>query len=248
MIFEKVYDTENLRAAWDKVRANNAAPGIDRVTCKDFEKSLLHNLQVLQRQIRDESYKPLPVVVFKDKRVKKEGRTIGISAVRDKVVQQAVVQTLTPHCEPIFLPCSYAYRPKKSALSAVKNANRLITSGNLWSLQIDVKEFFDRMDHMILLDLVRRIAGEKPIIQLVSRLTKARIFKEMGFFDNVSGSHQGSGLSPLLSNIYLHPLDKIMWSRYKDRYLRYSDDIAYLPWKRKSWSRPGGLRRNASKS
>lgn len=226
MIYESIYDMQNLQEAWQRVRANKTAPGIDRVSCPDFEKNLAFNLQSLQRQLQNETYKPLPVVVFHEKKAGKGHRVIGISTVRDKVVQQAVVKALIPFCEERFLPCAFAYRPKKSALSAVQKAGRLIGSGQLWALQMDVRDFFDSMDHGLLLDMVKRLVDEKPFIQLVSKMIKGKIFKEMGFLDHLTGSHQGSGLSPLLSNLYLHPLDRVMWSKFKDCYLRYSDDIA----------------------
>jgi group II intron reverse transcriptase/maturase len=226
MIFEKIYDMDNLQAAWERVRVNKAAPGIDRVRCEDFEKNLAFNLQKIQKQIQGEQYDPLPVVIFKDRKTKKEGRIIGMSTVRDKVVQQAILKAINPHFEKLFLPCSYAYRPKKSALTAVTKASQLIKAGHLWFLQMDVRKFFDTMDHSILLNLVGCVIDEKPVIRLLAKLLKTKIFREMGLFDNVMGSQQGSGLSPLLSNIYLHPLDKILWDKYKDRYLRYSDDIA----------------------
>lgn len=225
MIFEKIYDMENLKTAWSKVRANNAGAGIDRVSVADFEKNLSANLHSLQKQIREESYRPLPVVIFHNQKGKRKDRPIGISTVRDKIVQQAVLKIISPVFEMNFLSCSYAYRPKKSALSAVTHAGSLIKSGNLWALQMDVSKFFDSMNHGILIDLITKITSEKPFIRLISRLLKAKIFREMGLFDNLAGSQQGSGLSPLLSNIYLHPMDLFLWKKYKRNYLRFSDDI-----------------------
>lgn len=226
MIFEKIYDMENLQAAWNRVRANRPGPGIDRVRWEDFEANLLHNLHLLQKQIREEAYKPLPVSVFNEPKPTGKPRVIGISSMRDKVVQQAVLLAISSHFEKYFLPCCYAYRPGVSALSAVKRAGQCIARGKLWLLKMDVEKFFDTMDHVILLELIRKVIDEKPILRLLSRLLKAKIFKEMGLFDNLVGSQQGSGLSPLLSNIFLYPLDKELWGRYKECYLRYSDDIA----------------------
>ncbi|QTA80269.1 tetratricopeptide repeat-containing [Desulfonema limicola] len=225
MIFENIYNLENLESAWAKVRANNAVPGIDRVSAADFEKNLSANLHTLQKQIREESYRPLPVVIFHNQKGNRKDRPIGISTVRDKVVQQAVLKVISPIFEMNFLPCSFAYRPKKSALSAVTHAGKLIKSGKLWALQMDVSKFFDSMNHNILIDLIARVSNEKPFVRLISRLLKAKIFREMGLFDNLAGSQQGSGLSPLLSNIYLHPMDLYLWKKYKQSYLRYSDDI-----------------------
>jgi len=226
MIFKKIHTLENLEAAWKHVRAKRAQPGIDRVRQKDFEKNLEANLKTLQKEIADGAYRPMPVMAYKFRKQKRSFRNIGISTLRDRIVQQAVVQTLGPHCESRFLPCSYAYRRKKSAPVAVRQAGRCIQSGKLWFLSMDVANFFDKMDHGILLSLIRRIADEKPLEKLITRLLKAKIYKEMGLFDNTVGSQQGSGLSPLLSNIYLHPLDAVMWKTFKDGYLRYSDDIA----------------------
>lgn len=226
MIFETIHQMENLQAAWERVRANRPAPGIDRVKWEDFERNLAWNLQTLQNQVRDETYKPLPVSVFNDRRTPGKNRMIGVSTIRDRVVQHAVLKAISPIFERRFLPCCFAYRPGFSALAAVRKAAECIASGNLWILQMDVEKFFDTMDHAILLDLIGRAIGDKPVIRLISRLLKARIFREMGLFDNLAGTQQGSGLSPLLSNIYLHPLDTLLWEKYKNRYLRYSDDLA----------------------
>jgi len=234
MIFEKIYEKENLEEAWKRVRARRSGPGIDRIKWEDFEKNLNYNLETIGKQLENESYRPLPVMIFRDRKAGGEHRTIGISTVRDKVVQHAVAGGIGPLFEKHFLPCSYAYRPKKSALSAVKKANQCIKDGNLWLLKMDVADFFDSIDHTILLDLIKRVVDEKPVHRLISRLLKTKIFKEMGLFDTTIGSQQGSGLSPLLSNIYLHPLDEAIWKRHKDRYIRYSDDIAVFSMERET--------------
>lgn len=228
MIYEKIHAQDNLEQAWKRVKANRAGAGVDKVTLETFEKHLAFNLDRIARQLKEGTYKPLPVVVFKDHKGKKKERTLGIPTVRDRVVQQAVLRVISPYFENRFLPCSFAYRSKKSALSAVNKADGLIKSGLLWVLQMDVKHFFDTMDHQILLDLIRKVIDEKPLSKLISGLLKARIFREMGLFDSVQGAVQGSGLSPLLSNIYLHPLDFVLWSKFKDHYLRYSDDIIFF--------------------
>ncbi len=119
------------------MRTPNLIPGIDRMRCSDFEKDLEYNLQKLQKQLKKQTYRPLPVIVFKDHKRKKSGREIGIACVRDKVVQQAILRVLQPHFEKQFLPCAYAYRPGKSALAAVNKAGKLIKSGHLWLLQMD---------------------------------------------------------------------------------------------------------------
>ncbi len=225
MIFEKIYNKENLLRAWQKVRANNGAPGIDRVSLPQFEQKLTENLELLGKELKSGSYRPMPVMVHARKKKGNSQRNIGISTIRDRIVQRSVAQVLSPVFSPHFLPCSYAYLPGRSALTAVNRASTLVKDGFLWVLQIDIENFFDAIDHKILLGIITAKIKEKAVISLIKRLLKARIFREMGLFDNLTGSVQGSGLSPLLSNIYLHPLDKKMWGEYKDGYLRYSDDI-----------------------
>ena len=101
MIFEKIYDMDNLQAAWDRVRINKAAPGIDRVRCEDFEKNLAFNLQKIQKQIQDGQYDPLPVVIFKDRKIKKEGRVIGMSTVRDSKRSILILKSCS---SPVHMP------------------------------------------------------------------------------------------------------------------------------------------------
>ena len=225
MIFEKIHDRQNLEAAWRHVRSKNPQPGIDRVRAADFEKHLDANLAALQKEIMTGVYQPRPVMAYQNRRGKGPGRTVGISTLRDRVVQQAAVDAMTPVFEPTFLPCSFAYRRKKSAHAAVKMAERRIKAGGAWVAQMDVAHFFDSIDHAILLKAIRETADEKPLLRLIARLLQAKIFKQMGLFDVTVGSQQGSGLSPLLSNIYLGPLDKAMWKAFQSDYLRYSDDV-----------------------
>lgn len=226
MIFEKIYEIQNLKEAWKSIRSKRPAPGIDRIKVNDFQKKLDENLHNLSREIQAEKYRPMPVMVYKDRKNSDKYRLIGISTIRDRVVQQAILNVAAPYFESRFLPCSYAYRPKRSAIKAVNQAGKCIKEGCLWFLKMDIKKFFDNIDHDLLIGFIRQVIDEDPAIRLISRFLKTKIFKEMGLFDNTVGSQQGSGLSPLLSNIYLHPLDLKMWSEFKTRYIRYSDDIA----------------------
>ena len=225
MKFQDIYEIGNLEAAWQKVRGSKSPPGVDQITCRQFEQHLQFNLKTLQRQIREETYQPLPVMMFQ-KSKKKGMRNIGISAVRDKVVQQAILKIISPCFEKHFLPCCYAYRHGKSALTAVNKASKLVRNDYLWMLQMDISNFFDSMNHTLLLNFVRMQIDEQPFIRLLSRLLKAKIYKEMGLFDTTMGSQQGSGLSPLLSNIYLAPVDRVLYQKYGESYIRFSDDIA----------------------
>jgi group II intron reverse transcriptase/maturase len=226
MNIAQIFSEDNLLHAWRKVRANNGSPGVDRVSLDDFDKNLTKNLALLRQELNSGSYKPMPVMTFNKTKKGNKQRIIGISTVRDRIVQRAVVQKLEPAFTNHFLPCTYAYVRGRSALAAVNKASMLVKNGNLWVLQLDVADFFDSIDHQILIELLSRVIREKPLLSLIKRLLKTRIFREMGLFDNLTGTIQGSGLSPILSNIYLHPLDREMWKKYRDKYIRYSDDIA----------------------
>lgn len=223
-----------LQEAWKWIRSKRPAPGIDRIRVEDFEKNLDLNLKTLRQEIKEEKYRPNPVMVYHDRKAKGKSRTLGISTIRDRIVQQAVLISMKPRFETIFLPCSYAYRPKKSAPAAVKQADICIREGKHWALQMDIENFFDTIDHRTLLKFIKQRIDEPPVLRLIARLIRAKIFKEMGLFDNTVGSQQGSGLSPLLSNIYLHPLDTVMWKEFKTAYLRYSDDIIVFTEKREA--------------
>ncbi|MFP4389950.1 MAG: reverse transcriptase domain-containing protein [Desulfococcaceae bacterium] len=225
MIFEKLYARETLEAAWRHVRSKRARAGVDRVEPVDFEKNIEKNLDALQEEIRSETYRPGPVMAYEIRRGGNP-RNIGISTVRDRVAQQAAVSVLSPVFEPHFLPCSFAYRAKKSATRAAAAAADHIAKGRHWVLQTDVSRFFDSIDHDILMGILETSVPEKPVLRLIRRMLKAKIFREMGLFDTTIGSHQGSGLSPLLSNVYMQSVDRAMWKRFSSGYLRYSDDIA----------------------
>ncbi len=231
MLYDKIHTCENLERAWARVRAKNAGPGIDRVTVQDFNEHLDTNLDDIAQNLAKGSYKPMPVMVYdraKKNRANKNKsrRTVGVTTVRDKIVQIAVKQVIEPSFSKVFLSCSYAYTPGRSALNAVNDACKEIQAGKLWALRLDIANFFDSIDHKLLLNLIEYRIPEKPLLRLISRLLKNRIFREMGLFDTLVGTIQGSGLSPLLSNIYLHPLDAEAWKRYGTSYFRYSDDIA----------------------
>ncbi len=224
-LYEKIYDSAILQTAWAKVRAKRPPPGIDRMRWEDFDAEAERHLEQLAQELAESRYRHLPVMHFERRREGKSPRQLGIAAVRDRVVQQALVQVLSPIAERLLLPCCYAYRPGRSARDAVRQAAKLIEAGHLWALQMDIRDFFDSIDQELLLEVVAKVTGDPSVVKLVGNMVRARVFKQMGLFDHLCGTHQGSGVSPLLSNLYLYPLDHYLWSRYQDRYLRYSDDL-----------------------
>ncbi|MBN2010916.1 group II intron reverse transcriptase/maturase [candidate division KSB1 bacterium] len=220
-VWQSVCDPDNFMEAWRRVRANLGAPGVDRVSIEDFERQLDSNLSILQRDVREETYKPLPLLEFQ--RPKKSGtmRELKIPAVRDRVVQEALLLQLSPIFEPMFLDCSYAYRPRRSAKKAVERVMRAIRNTFHWIVDADIENFFNNVDRDILFSLLQEKIADSNILNLL-RI----ILDDAAPYEN-KGIPQGAAISPLLSNIYLHVLDGVMVEA-EYQYIRYADDLVLL--------------------
>lgn len=225
-IWSSICSGNLLLLGWDRVKRNHGRPGVDGISIEEFERCLEQNMTCLAEEIRLEKYEPQPVLIVKIQQGCKE-RSIGISCVCDRVVQQALYLLLTPLFEPDFLECSYAYRRGKNALLAVDEAQRQLLVGKCWVMETDIANFFDSIKHDLLLDcLCKKIADER-VINLIKRCLQISTFDSMNIFDVVLGVSQGSALSPLFGNIYLNQVDLKM-SLPDFSYLRYSDDVLVL--------------------
>lgn len=217
-LLDDICNLENLQNAWDKVRINMGSPGVDKVSVEDFESNLSANLEQLQSQLKDDSYHPLPLLKINVKKDDGGKRTLCIPTVRDRIVQEAFLLILQPIFDEDFLNCSYGYRPGMSAFKAIKRVERNIKKGKIWVVDADIKTFFDTVDRDLLLELFS---------QKVSDIKILRAVKECVITDSEKGIPQGSPISPLLSNIYLHQLDAKMikepWN-----YVRFADDFVVL--------------------
>ena len=213
---------ENFMAAWQRVRANMGAPGVDRVSVADFEQNLQQNLSLLLETVKQGTYQPLPYLSFSRPKPSGKMRELKIPSVRDRVVQEAVLLRLRPVFEKTFLSCSYAYRPGKSALKAADRVLRLIKKGRHWALNADIEQFFDNVNHDLLMQFVADSVDEKNVLKLISRIIRKNGSTQAG-----TGIPQGAAISPLLANLYLHQLDKVM-IRAKWCYLRYADNFVTL--------------------
>jgi RNA-directed DNA polymerase len=177
--FAMVYRYQDLTIAWNKVKDNRGCAGADCVTIEDFEKDLDGNLTHLQEQLETGIYSPIPVLrVYIDK---EDGgkRSIGIPAVRDRIVQQVLHSNMSPIFEKEFLDCSFAYRPGRSALIAIDRTEALIKKGSEWVLDGDIRKFFDSVDHDLLLTFISERISDVTVLRLIRELLKAGVFENM---------------------------------------------------------------------
>ncbi|UCE08478.1 MAG: group II intron reverse transcriptase/maturase, partial [bacterium] len=220
-LLEQMTTEANFNAAWNKVRTNLGAPGIDRISIDEFEKNLHDNLTLLRQMVQAGNYEPLPYKEFTQKKESGKDRILHIPTVRDRIVQQALLFVIQPIFEKIFLNCSYAYRPGKSAQKAIERVERNLQKGRKWIVIADIENFFDEIDRQLLLDTVAKTIHEKPVIKLIEKCINALEAPDG------KGIAQGMVIAPILSNIYLHSMDDQM-SRALWQYIRYSDNIILL--------------------
>jgi len=222
-LWQKLISEDNLHSAWLKVAGNMGAGGIDRVTIEDFEMNLEGNLGVIKSLLEKGNYAFLPLLKFEVDKSSGDGkRTLGIPAIRDRIVQQAMVNVLEILFEPEFLDCSYAYRPRRSAHQALHRIEQYIKQGRHWILDADILSFFDTVNHRILIDLLTTKIDDNRMISLISNLLESGETDSKGI-----GISQGAVTSPLFANIYLHQFDKEM-TACGYNLVRFADDFVIL--------------------
>jgi RNA-directed DNA polymerase len=223
---DKVLARENLRAAWLAVKANGGAPGVDQM---DMEQSGAHigrHWEKIEGKLREGSYRPGAVRAVIIPKANGGERQLGIPNIVDRLIQQAIHQVLSPEWEPAFSNHSHGFRPHRSAHDAVREAQKCVREGKRWVVDIDLKNFFDSVNHDILMHLLRRRIEDKRLRALIGAYLRAPMMSADGERQKRGeGTPQGSPLSPLLANIYLDPLDKELEKRGVS-FVRYADDIA----------------------
>ena len=224
-LMDKVNGQENLYSAYREVAANRGAPGVDNITIEDFTAGLKRNLDKLEQQLRDGSYRPQAI-----KRVQipkpgtKETRPLGIPTVRDRVVQNALRHVLEPILERQFAEHSYGFRPNRGCKDALRRVDRLIKAGFHYTVDVDLKSYFDTIVHERLLEDLRKYVSDSSVLELVEKFLKADVLEGLEHWTPTSGAPQGAVLSPLLSNLYLNELDHLLASRGYEM-TRYADDL-----------------------
>jgi RNA-directed DNA polymerase len=227
-LIDKVYAPANLAAATAKVVANRGAAGVDHVTVEQFNRRADVEVRKLGEQLRHGTYRPQAIRrVYIPKPGSTEERPLGIPTVRDRVVQTALVHVLQPIFERDFAPTSYGFRPGRGAQQALARVEQLLAAGYRYVVDADLKSYFDSIPHDRLLERIRSKVADGRVLGLVESFLKAGILEGLREWTPVAGAPQGAVLSPLLSNIYLDPLDHQM-AASGVAMVRYADDFVLL--------------------
>ena len=227
-LIDKVFSERNLYVAAHKVIANEGAPGVDHVTVEAFEKRLDENVQKLSAALRTDEYRPQAIRrTYIPKPGSHEQRPLGIPTVRDRVVQAAVRHVIEPIFEKEFAQHSYGFRPRRGCKDALRRVDHLLKQGHFYVVDADLKSYFDTIPHEPLMALVRERIADGPVLRLIESFLKAGILDGLKEWTPEAGAPQGAVLSPLLSNIYLNPLDHQMAKRGIEM-VRYADDFVIL--------------------
>ncbi len=226
-LVDKVYQSKNLRAAWEKVKANRGSGGVDGQSLEAFEQGLNDNLQRLQEELRTNRYQPQPVRRVNIPKAGKPGewRPLGIPAIIDRVCQQALRNRLEPIFEPLFDDSSFGYRPGRSAKDALRKIWREIEAGAEWIVDADLKDYFGSVDHEKLMTLIAQRVADGRVLTLIEQMLTAGYMEQGHLFPTPQGTPQGGVVSPMLSNILLTPFDWEM-RRHGYQLTRYADDWA----------------------
>jgi len=227
-LIDKVYAHGNLSAACAKVVANQGAAGVDHITVTEFAAHQDTNLGYLAEQLRQGTYRPQSVRrVYIPKPGTTDQRPLGIPTVRDRVVQGALRHVLEPIFERNFATHSYGFRPGRGCRDALRRVEELLKAGYRFVVDADLKSYFDTIPHDRLLGLLRQKVADSRVLALVEAFLKAGILDGLQTWEPEAGAPQGAVLSPLLSNIYLDPLDHHM-AEQSFAMVRYADDFVVL--------------------
>jgi RNA-directed DNA polymerase len=224
MTIEEVLRRENMLVAYQRVKRNKGSAGVDGMTVDELMPYLRSHWARIREEIREGRYRPQPVLLVEIPKPGGRGmRRLGIPTVVDRLIQQALLQVLQPRVDPSFSESSYGFRPGRSAHQAVERAREHVEAGYRWVVDMDLEKFFDRVNHDILMSRVARLVKGKRILLLIRRYLEAGMLEGGIVSQRVEGTPQGGPLSPLLSNVLLHELDREL-ERRGHRFVRYADD------------------------
>jgi RNA-directed DNA polymerase len=232
-LYDKIHRRDVLWRAWVAVRSNNGAPGIDKVTLAQVEEyGVTRLLDELARELREGRYRPLPARrVLIPKPGTTERRPLSIPPVRDRIVQAAVKIVLEPVFEADFLPCSFGFRPERSAHDALQVLIDECARGRRWVAETDIASCFSAIPHQKLMQAVEERICDQPVLKLLRAMLRAGVMEDGQVRRTAAGTPQGGVASPVMCNVYLHRLDRA-WDDGDGVLVRYADDLVVMCWSR----------------
>ena len=222
-LLEKILNDKNLYHAYKQVYKNKGASGVDGITVEELGVYLFQHKEEIKEQIRNLKYKPSPVRRVEIPKENGKKRKLGIPTAVDRVIQQAIVQVITPLFEPQFSETSYGFRPRRSCEMAVIKALEYFNDGYDWIVDIDLQAFFDNVNQDKLIGIIRKTIKDGRVVSLIRKYLVNGVMINGVVQPTKVGTPQGGNLSPLLSNIMLNELDKELEKRGL-RFVRYADD------------------------
>jgi RNA-directed DNA polymerase len=256
-LIDKVYRPQTLKAAWHKVKGNAGAAGVDGQSVKQFGWRAESYLAELEQALKAEEYQPEPIKRVEIPKAGGKKRPLGIPAVKDRIVQTALKLVIEPIFEREFEESSYGFRPQRSAKDALREVDELIRQGYTHVVDADLESYFETISHGQLMQQIEERISDGRVLELIGLFLSQDIIQGMKRWTPTGGTPQGAVVSPLLANIYLHPLDRQM-KQQGYRMVRYADDFVVLCRTAqraqaaleevKSWVEQNGLRLNADKT
>jgi RNA-directed DNA polymerase len=222
-LMDEILSRENMLKAYRKVKANKGAGGVDGIEIEDIDEYLKENWTDIKERIQKRKYKPQPVLRVEIPKASGGVRKLGIPTVADRIIEQAIVQVVSPIVEPYFSEYSYGFRPGRRAQQAVIKLLEYLNDGYTYIVDIDLEKFFDNVPQDKLMTLVHKLINDPDTESLIAKYLKAGVMVKGQYEETQQGTPQGGNLSPLLSNIMLNELDKELEARGL-HFVRYADD------------------------